>query len=636
MSKHPLGGVWAYFRGNGFFISLFLFIFTFISSLTGEFSLSLSIYALAFLSYSIIYISNKHLPIRAATSRRKLEHALCAISILLFFSNPEVMNIKLASFYAINLISITYVYTLQALVILPLLACSALIIQLCLKTTRRSRKEIAIIVAASILFIAIIAAYYGIVVTRFTLTDEPLITFYSINATLHGLNPYSSSISQLLFSLSHKADITFTASNTIVGVLNYPALYLISSIPFYFISKPTISNIFTIDLQVQSMVFVALLLFAVAYVLREKVLARPIPWLIIFLSIGTITVASPTTSLMLAIIILAYAKIGWRRSWVLLGLAASLQEELWIPVLLLIIYSFMKYGKRRGAVALIGTCAVFLILNSYFMLLSPALFMHSVFDPVSGGIFPDSYALLGYSLAYYYPISLPSYTSLFILGILLAVAILIVTREKALIPVLSMIPFLLMDRSSATYFATFGLFSVVAIISYKKSDFIKFIGSSRNHLTNIRVALCSAILIVLLIAFLPATYHSAFASHFSINVTNQTLARRGNLTVYSFNLNYLSTAPRDLYLIVSTEEESNSLLSKPTIYGLGGDKVLPNALNCTGYPCAVNPNLIRLAAGKGTMRINASINTTSRIYVASAYIYNSSDVYISKEIYNFS
>ena len=78
------------------------------------------------------------------------------------------------------------------------------------------------------------------------------------------------------------------------------------------------------------------------------------------------------------------------------------------------------------------------------------------------------------------------------------------------------------------------------------------------------------------------------------------------------------------------------VLSKPTIYGLGDDKILPNALNCTGYPCAVNPNLIRLGAGAGTMRINASINTTSRIYVASAYIYNSSDVYISKEIYNFS
>ncbi len=591
---------------------------------------------MVFISYSIIYISNKHLPAKAATSRRKLEHALCAASILLFFANPEFMNVRLASFYAINLISITYVYALQALVMLPLLACSVVIVNLCLKKTPRRRKEIAIMAAASLLFMAIIAAYYGIVVTRFTLTDEPLIAFYSINATLHGLNPYSSSISALLFSLSHKADITFTASNTIVGVLNYPALYLISSIPFYLISAPTINNIFTIDLQVQSMIFVGLLILAVAYVLREEAKARPIPWLIIFLSIGTITVASPTTSLMLALIILAYTKIGWKRSWILLGLAASLQEELWIPVLLLIIYSFIKYGKRRGVVTLAGTCAVFLIINLYFILLSPTVFVHSIFDPVSGGIFPDSYALLGYSLAYYYPISLPSYTALFILGIILSVLILIATREKALIPILSMIPFLLMDRSSATYFATFGLFSVVAIISYKKSDFAKFIGSSRNHTAKMRVALCSTILISFLIVFLPLMYHSTFASNFGVNITNQTLARKGNTTFYSFDLNYPPTAPRNLYLIVSTEAESNSLLSNPIIYGLGDDKILPNALNCTGYPCAVNPNLIRLGAGAGTMRINASINTTSRIYVASAYIYNSSDVYISKEIYNFS
>ena len=34
--------------------------------------------------------------------------------------------------------------------------------------------------------------------------------------------------------------------------------------------------------------------------------------------------------------------------------------------------------------------------------------------------------------------------------------------------------------------------------------------------------------------------------------------------------------------------------------------------------------------------INVTITSQSKIYVASAYIYNSSDVYISKEIYNFS
>ena len=635
MSKHPLSRVWAYFKGNGFFISLFLFIFTFISSLTGEFSFLLSIYALVFISYAILYISNKHLHYKSAPSRRKLEYALCAISIILFFSNPEFGNVKLAAFYAINLVSITYVYTLQAIVILPLFICAVAIVKLSMKKGH-SRNEIAIIAAASVIFILILAAYYGIVITRFTLTDEPLIDFYAINATLHGLNPYSYSISPLLFSLSHKADITFTASNTIIGILNYPAFYLISSIPFYFISEPTLNNIFTIDLQVQSMVFVGLLLLVVAYVLRERALARPIPWLIVFLSLGTLTVASPTTSLMLALIILSYAKIGWRWSWVLLGLAASLQEELWIPVLLLITYSFIKYGKKRGGIALAGTIAVFLITNSYFILISPSVFLHAVLDPVSGGIFPDSYALIGYSMAYYYPISLPSYTPLFILGILLSVSILLTARDKALIPVLSMIPFLLMDRSSATYFATFGLFTVVAILSYEKASYAKPRSHVRSSSPQVRIAVYLTAFIMLLLIVLPIALHSAYSSSFSVNITNQVLIRKGNATTYSFDLNYRTTAPRSIYLLVSTEAESNSLLSKPIIYGLAGDRILPNALNCTGYPCAVNPNLIKLGSGSGTMRINATITSQSKIYVASAYIYNSSDVYISKEIYNFS
>ena len=113
--------------------------------------------------------------------------------------------------------------------------------------------------------------------------------------------------------------------------------------------------------------------------------------------------------LMLAVLLLSYFKIDRWYSFVLLGVAAALQEELWLPVILLIVYASNTYGYKKGMRIFAGTILVFLALNIYFIALNPTAFFGSLFSPISAYIFPVSLAPFGYSLLIYFHMLLSSF-----------------------------------------------------------------------------------------------------------------------------------------------------------------------------------------------------------------------------------
>ena len=235
----------------------------------------------------------------------------------------------------------------------------------------------------------IIWFYYGSGVFHiaFETNDESTIMLYSDKAFLNGTNPYTMNIAYLIYlyhvTLPGHPSFTLMPNNTLIGNSNYPALYFLSFIPFYLLGPPTIYVLEHTTMVYEAIAFIFLFFMAVYYALEKETLLKP-DYLFYFVLITfLVNVASIPTYLMFALFLLAYLKLETNYGWLLLGLCASLQQELWLPVLMLIVYSYRNYGKSIGIKNLIGTIGVFAIINGYFFFLAPVAFIHSVFLPIN-------------------------------------------------------------------------------------------------------------------------------------------------------------------------------------------------------------------------------------------------------------
>ncbi len=131
--------------------------------------------------------------------------------------------------------------------------------------------------------------------------------------------------------------------------MDYPALFFLAVVPFCFLAQPTIANFENTMMPLQSSLFIFILLVSLAFSLKRKDLLKPKFTLLAFLIVAMLNISSVQTYLMIALLIVAYAMIESEYAWVALGLALSIQQELWLPVLLLLAYSANNQGMRKGS-----------------------------------------------------------------------------------------------------------------------------------------------------------------------------------------------------------------------------------------------------------------------------------------------
>lgn len=99
------------------------------------------------------------------------------------------------------------------------------------------------IVLAIVIILLVVYFLSGIFIKYYSIDDEVFISIREIPYFLMGMNPYHNSVAQQVYYNSTVVGFTQTTSNQVIGVLNYPALYMFSFIPFYFIFPPSIYNI---------------------------------------------------------------------------------------------------------------------------------------------------------------------------------------------------------------------------------------------------------------------------------------------------------------------------------------------------------------------------------------------------------
>lgn len=496
-----------------------------------------------------------------------------------------------------------------------------------------SKKAIVLFIIA--LVIILVLFNFRALITNYTVDDEELLALHSVISLMNGTNPYGTSYSNVIYQ-NPKVGFTVLTDNKIVGFMDYPALFFLALVPFYFLAQPTIVNFINAMLPLQASLFILVLLVSFAFSLKRKELLKPKFTLLAFMIVAMLNISSINTYLMIALLVVGYAMLDSKYVWVVLGLALSMQEELWLPVLFLIAYSFNNRGIRRGAINAVGAAAVFLAVNAYFIIQSPKSFFGSVFTTLGGFFLPNGTSSIGFALVKAFPLLLSTYAQMFEVTAVFLVFLLWYWNRKELIPLFSMVPFLITDHAISSYYSTFLFLLIFAVCTSRKKEtgWIEKI-LRKNNISAYAAVAAFALLMMALVC----SSHAAYVKNFNISTGNAelTLDYANATSVYRTMINYHGLSNDTIYVYaIGLQSDSSS----PFIEGFMNESIIPGAApKCGGYDCEVNINEIALPRNGSSYELTARIrwlNASVPVEYVAVELYNGDYFYSGADARNAS
>ncbi len=300
------------------------------------------------------------------------------------------------------------------------------------------------------------------------LDDEEFITLNAANYFVRGINPYTMNFSSILASNISKMvrGRTYTANGTVVGSLSYPALSFLIFVPFALINNTGAYHFTYGGFYVIYALFAFIVIVTTAYMLKKEHIERPPAGAIVALLFAFAGFASINDFLMLALVMIALYKMDSRHLWIVLGILASLQEETWIVILLILIYVLRNYGTKKALYDLLGTVMIFILINGYFIILSPSSFAKGMLGTVNGELRPQSYSAFGYLILKMYPLLKESIV--FFAAIIVALATFYIVNVKELIPLFGLLPLMFLFNGIPAYYLFFIPVMVISMyVDYK-------------------------------------------------------------------------------------------------------------------------------------------------------------------------
>ncbi|MDE1846767.1 MAG: hypothetical protein KGH52_01780 [Candidatus Micrarchaeota archaeon] len=629
-----------YFRKNLYRIMLLSSAFILLSFelvLTAGSSLSLIpqrlglVIAACFILYTFVYIQSDEEPAK----RERLVMKACFVAIVActvasFYFPAQIRSLLLGGFVNVAQEAGIYITLITPLLFLVLFGSFLY--------AKRMRKVAYLLFAMAVIVVGVYF-FSGLIFNHYRIDDEVFIAFEDIAMLLHGANPYSTSVAGALYhnvTAGIIAAPTITTTNQIVGTLNYPSLYLFAFLPFYFAGPPTLQSLINTDLQTQASVYLLLLLFTIAAVVDKKFLEKPNYGMLIFLALSLAYVSAITNFLMLALLILAYVKLRSRYAWVLLGLCASIQELLWFPIVMLLLYSVNNYGARKGLLDAAGAVGVFLLINSYFIVINPAAFIKGIFTPLGAPLMSNGASIFGYMITSSYQILLGDFRYLFALSMLFVALAFLYFNNKRLVGLFSIIPFLVFSHSIPVYYTFFIAFIIITLLVKKEQLRKKPLLTSYLRRHSLGFFACLAVIIAAGAAVIYAS-HSAYLREFNLSVSNTDIFFNStlNATVYDSTLHYHGLANYTVsYIVLGAAPHITGYL------GLMNQSIINGSVgSCSTEQCTINLNILHLNPDNESYMIRAYLrpaDKNDRIFIASSVLYNGDYFYVSNAIYNAS
>ncbi len=482
------------------------------------------------------------------------------------------------------------------------------------------------ILVYAIALMLIIGFFESRLALSYVANDEEIITMLGAKALLAGSNPYAASAAGVLSAaqINNSTSITILSSGNIAASMDYPALFVLSFVPFYALAQPTLYSLEHVYMPAESIVFIFIMLLAIWSSIDDKDPLRPrylLMGALIFLIPGMLL--SLQVYLMLAIMVVAYARLESRSAWLFLGLALSMQQELWFAVILMLLYSFNTYGMRKGIRDAAGALAVFVAINGYFIATGPSAYFHALFQTL-GYLLPSAEAGIGFFLFTHLNMPLADFAYLFMLSCAALALAFLYFNEKRLVPVFGMIPFLFLSHAQAAYYFFFAALLVV-VIHFKEGRwnggwFRKEVGRSRLRLDALLgsiAAIFTAGVAVVIVA------HASYMGHAGFSVSGQSAYISGNTLHYAATLTYSRGYVGSPWVLLGAYNSIGNI----QFYGLHNTSLMNGTQKCQ-FPCSLNINVLRLN-GSGTYDLYLEVYNVSGPQYVSALIYENDYAYQS-------
>ncbi|MCL4388060.1 hypothetical protein M1567_02820 [Candidatus Marsarchaeota archaeon] len=464
--------------------------------------------------------------------------------------------------------------------------------------------------------------------------DEMLIAYYALHSMLAGHNPYLFNSASILKSNATQYGFTLLTNNTVISRLDYPALFMLAGLPFYSVFSGSPAEVLNYGNSSGYLVMFLISLFVFGIVAGKRSLGNMkimAPALFVFL-LYSIQIVSFQYSIAIILLILTMKYIDSRYIFVLLGIAASLQELLWVPTILVLTYIAVTKGLKKAGRLAVYSALIFFLINGYFIAMGPSAYISQVFKPLDGNLIPFYLTPISSIVQAYANIPLSGFSILFYIMLALAIAITAYSGNKLTIFTGMFLSYLALDHSLIVYFmlpiAVIASAFVMDIRLSERSKLREWL-KSRNISDARAVASAALVFYIALIASV-AYMHGSYVREFGVSAYSQHISIIGN-SIFD-NVSFKSAMPgsQNVYLL-------GFYYLRNSLGDVEGLSVIPNRTitnsscteNCTitGY---MNTNLVTLHSGYNRIYITVPPNATA-FYCA---VYKNGFYYLCPPIFN--
>ncbi|MDE1870770.1 MAG: hypothetical protein KGI06_00835 [Candidatus Micrarchaeota archaeon] len=231
---------------------------------------------------------------------------------------------------------------------------------------------ITVIIGVAIISVASYSVMYSFRSVNWNGIDELAYNYYSSYLFAHGINPYTASMQPIL--QQRNIFPTVQLNGTFEYAYDYPAF---SFLPYLFMPILGISNFFAFIII---LIFLSVLMGYVIYRRSgyNKLALIPIGvWLMI-----TYTLVGTVNQYLAVSVLFLLAYLERKRaivSGILIGLSASIVQLAWFAIPFFFILAYREHGSAHTARCIGFAVLAFLLVNGYFLLLSPRAFVGNVF-----------------------------------------------------------------------------------------------------------------------------------------------------------------------------------------------------------------------------------------------------------------
>lgn len=456
------------------------------------------------------------------------------------------------------------------------------------------------------------------------LNDAAFTTYYADRVLLAGHNPYSDFLNTGLYGAfqNHTINsVTFRTDGTVGGrTIGYPPLYLLLFLPFAAVSS-TIQQ-FSGALLYQEAIFSLALLAVIAYIGGVRGSGRgPIIALLLVIPFLFFSLISFVDMIVIAALLIAFF---FPEKWyfgVALGIAASMQQLAWIPVLMLLLYTIIRSKQAKALRDVVAFGLTVLAINIYPMALGPIGYIGKLLSQL-GSVLPTSLSPFGILIVRYFDIPLPYFRALFYLGLGISVVLFLLLGKKRNFAILSLVPFLFLDFGRIEYYAVFAVLgTIVAILEVPKRS------SAEAPMIERRIAYAALCILGLAAVLVVAVGHLQYEHSFGISVSDQSATQNNSMSYFGELHSGNFIGPLRVLLYTFSGNLSLTQVSVTnysiTVSGPGGSTT--HQVVGTGVP----DNRIYIAYPKPT-ELEVSLYNGTGTYAACA-IYNDTFFYMCPE-----